>query len=47
MSESDKPEVQPDTTPDQDAEPPGSGVPGPVHPDDPAEGADDAGVVPA
>ena len=28
-------------TPDQDAEPPGPGVPGPVHPDDPAEGPDD------
>ena len=31
----------PTNEPDQDAEPPGPGTPGPVHPEDPAEGADD------
>ena len=35
------PDPEPDVDPpDQDAEPPGSGIPGPVHPDEPAEGAD-------
>ena len=43
------PDLQPadaDQEADQDAGPPGDGIAGPVHPDDPAEGADDAGSVP-
>jgi len=44
------PDLEPaqDTGPevDQDAGPPGDGIEGQVHPDDPAEGADDAGSVP-
>ena len=39
------PDLQPDDA-DQDAGPPGDGISGPVHPQDPAEGADDAGTVP-
>jgi hypothetical protein len=31
---------RPDPEPDQDAEPPGTGIPGPVHSDEPAEGAE-------
>ena len=38
MSDSTDPSQQPRDEPDQDAEPPGPGVPGPVHPDEPAEG---------
>ena len=32
---------QPSTEPDQDAEPPSTGVPGPIHPEDPAEGPEE------
>lgn len=39
MTETTDPSQQPDRDPDQDAEPPGPGVQGPVHPEDPAEGA--------
>ena len=33
----------PDADPDQDADPPGSGIPGPVHSDEPVEGPDPEG----
>ena len=29
---------------DQDADPPDSGIPGPIHPEDPAEGPDTEGT---
>ena len=38
MTESTDPAPRPDDAPDQDAEPPGPGIPEPVHPDEPAEG---------
>jgi hypothetical protein len=38
MCPSADPSQQPDDRPDQDAEPPGPGIPEPVHSDDPAEG---------
>lgn len=36
--EAGRPQDQHDEQRDQDAEPPGSGIEGPVHPDEPAEG---------
>jgi len=42
-----RPDEADDQGRDQDAGPPGDGIPGPVHPDDPAEGPDDAGANPA
>jgi len=38
MTDMSDPSRLPDPEPDQDAESPDSGIEGPVHPDDPAEG---------